>query len=238
MRTRRVWSVAVLCLAALTLGATPLAACDPVWLPMARPEGISALVVLSLADTVLDGAIALANARLHTGFGKRVDTVIGETRGGQRVRILQWNEAGRPMAREAVLVPWAYGPDCRPIAWSGRIRWMPEGIRGAITGWLRPTEGWLGGLPTLDVEMAWREPVWAEGEPRWPEAVSDKRRMTPEEFAELYSALPTFELLKRDPKVAVERMRRWQREHAELAELAPAATMAGYVYRYAASEGT
>jgi hypothetical protein len=235
MPAHRRWCVAVLLLAALTMGVTPLAACDPAWLPMARPDGISVFVVLALADTVLDGAIAAAQARLHSGFGSRVDTVVGETRGGQRVRIIRWDDSVAPRAREAVLVPWAYGPDCRPIAWSGRLRWMPEGTRGAVTGWLRPREGWIAGLPTFDVEMAWREPVWADAEPRWPEAVSDARRMTPEQFVELYSALPTLDLLKRDSKRAAEEMREWQRAHGEVAKLAPAATMAGYVYRYAAS---
>ena len=237
MFARNRWCVGVLLVAALTVGATPLAACDPAWLPMARPEGISVFVALALADTLLDGGIAAAKRRMHPRFAERVDAVIGETRGGQRVRLLRWNEAGAPRAREAVLVPWAYGPDCKPIAWKDRLRWMREGARGAVTGWLRPEEGWLGGLPTFDVEMAWREPVWAEGEPRWPEAVAAGRRMTPEQFVELYSALPTVELLKRDPAAAAERMRRSEREHAELAKLVPAPTMAGYVYRYAAAEG-
>ena len=157
---------------------------------------------------------------------QRVDTVVGETKGGQRVRILRWDDGLARQAREAVVVPWAYGPDCRPIAWSGRLRWLAEGTRGAVTGWLRPQEGWIAGLPTFDVEMAWREPVWAEGEPRWPEAVSDARRMTPEQFVELYSALPTVELLQGDPRSAAARMREWEGAHAELARLAPAATMA------------
>jgi hypothetical protein len=236
MPARSRWSVAVLCLAALTVGATPLAACDPAWLPMARPEGISILVALALADTALDGAIALGKRRLHPAFGGRLDSVIGDTPGGQRVRLIRWDSAEPSRAREAVLVPWAYGPDCRPLAWKGRLRWMPEAARGAITGWLRPKEGWIGGLPTLDVEMAWREPVWAGREPRWPDAGPGERRMSPEEFVQLYSALPTVELLRREPREAADRMRRWEREHAELARLAPAATLAGYVYRYAASE--
>jgi hypothetical protein len=230
------WSV--LCCAALILGATPLAACDPAWLPMARPEGISVFVALALADTLLDAAVSAGKRRLHPRFGEEMDPVIGETRGGQRVRLLRWTQAASPPAREAVLVPWAYGPDCRPIAWRERLRWLREGTRGAVTGWLRPAEGWIGGLPTFDVAMAWREPVWAEGEPRWPEAAGKAPRMTPEEFVELYSALPTVELLKRDRQAAAERMREWEREHADLAKLAPAATVAGYVYRYAASEGT
>jgi hypothetical protein len=233
MPAHRRWSVAVLCLAAVTLGATPVAACDPAWLPMARPEGISVFVALALADTVLDGAVAMAQRRLHRGFGSRLDPVVGHTRGGQRVRLLRWDDSGPARAREAVLVPWAYGPDCRPVRWSGRLRWMPEGTRGAFTGWLRPQEGWIGGLPTFDVEMAWREPVWAAPEPRWPEAGPGERRMTPEEFVELYSALPTVELLERDPAEAAERVRRWALGHAELAKLAPAITMTSYVYRHA-----
>ena len=235
MPAHRRWSVAMLCLAALALGATPAAACDPAWLPMARPEGISVFVVLALADTLVDGAMSAAQARLHPGFGSRVDRVVGETRGGQRVRIVRWDDGVAPAAREAVLVPWAYGPDCRPIAWSGRLRWMPEDTRGAVTGWLRPRKGWISGLPTFDVEMAWREPVWTECEPRWPAVASDGTRMTPEQFVELYSALPTVDLLKRDPNAAASGMRAWERAHTELAKLAPAATMAGYVYRYAAS---
>jgi hypothetical protein len=221
----RAWSVALLCVAALTVGATPLAACDPMWLAGGRPDGISIVVAMALADTVLDGAIAAGLGRLHIGFGSRVHQGLGETRGGQRVRLLRWSESGAPPAREAVLVPWAYAEDCRPIAWRGRLRWMGEGARGAVTGWLRPEQGWIGGLPTFDVEMAWREPVWAEGEPRWIEAGSSGRRMTPEEFVELYSALPSFELQEHDPAAARRRLRDWEREHADLAKLAPGATI-------------
>jgi hypothetical protein len=236
MRSRCGWSVAAICLTALTVGAAPLSACDPAWLPMSRPDGISVFVALALADTVLDAAMAAGKVRLHAGFGERLDTVIGDTRGGQRVRLFRSSHAGRLGGREAVLVPWAYGPDCRPIAWRERLRWMAEGTRGAFRGWLRPEAGWIGGLPTFDVEMATLEPVWAEGEPRWPDAVSGARRMTPEEFTELYSALPTSELLKREPQEAASRLRRWERQHPDLAKLSPAATITGSVYRYAASE--
>jgi hypothetical protein len=225
----RTCSVALLC--ALTVGATPLAACDPAWLPGGRPDGISIVVALALADTVLDGTIAAGIGRLHVGFGSRVHRGPGETRGGQRVRLVRWSEAKATRAREAVLVPWAYGPDCRPIAWSERLRWMAEGTRGAVTGWLRPEAGWIGGLPSFDVEMAWREPVWTEGEPRWPEAAGAGRRMTPEEFVELYLALPTFDVLKRSPSEAVARMRRWEREHPELTNLPPAATILAALHR-------
>jgi hypothetical protein len=50
-------------------------------------------------------------------------------------------------------------------------------------------------------------------------------------MTELYSALPTVELLERGRCGGG--MRRWEREQSGPAKLAPAAAMAGYVYRYA-----
>ncbi len=128
MTPRGGWVAAVIWVAvALSVNATPLAACDPVWLPMARPDGISVFVALALADTVLDTAIAAVNGRMHPAFEARLDTVIGTTPGGQRVRLPGWENPAR--TAEGVLVPWAYGPDCRPIAWSGQLGWIPTGTR-------------------------------------------------------------------------------------------------------------
>ncbi len=232
MASRRRWPTALLCLvAALSVGATPLAACDPAWLPMARPDGISVFVAVALADTMLDTAIAMVKGRMHPAFEARLDTVIGTTPGGQRVRLPGWgNPAG---TAEGVLVPWAYGPDCRPIAWSGQLGWIPTGTQGAVTGWLRPRAGWIGGVPTFDVEMAWREPVWASDDPRWFEHAAGVQRMTPEQFVELYAALPTFELVERDARVAADRMLRWEEAHRSLAVLEPASTMLANLYRSA-----
>ncbi len=235
MRPRRGWAmVALWVAAALSVGAAPLAACDPVWLPMARPDGISVFVAVALGETVLDTAIAAVRGRMHPGFEARLDTVVGMTHGGQRVRLPGWE--GPAGTSEGVLVPWAYGPDCRPIAWSGQLGWIPAGTRGAVTGWLRPRAGWIGGVPTFDVEMAWREPVWASDDPRWFEHTPGERRMTPEQFVELYAALPTFDLVERDARAAAARMRRWEDTHRSLAALAPAPTMLSYVYRRAEEE--
>ncbi|HYC31870.1 MAG TPA: hypothetical protein VEB59_06235 [Gemmatimonadales bacterium] len=230
----------IVCLAcavtALSVGAAPLAACDPMWLPVARPDGISVMVALALAETVLDTVAGGIAARTHSGFGRRLDEYGGRTPGGQRVRLLGWGERDSMRWREAVLVPWAYREDCRPIAWAGRLDWMPAGTRGAVTGWLRPREHWLGGVPTLDVEMAWREPIWAESEPRWHAGASDARRMTPEEFLELYSALPTTERLERSPREVSAELRYWERDHSELAALAPATTMLAGIHRAAEAQ--
>jgi hypothetical protein len=208
--TRHRRLVALLCFGtALTFGATPLNACDPAWLPIARPDGITAFVALALAETVLDTIAGPLTARTHALFSRRLDDVSGRSRGGQRVRLLRSADRSASPVREAVLVPWSYRSDCRPIEWTDRLDWIPAGTRGVVTGWLRPREHWLAGVPTYDVEMAWREPVWTQDESRWTMIGSDEPLMTPEEFLELYRALPTVAELERAPGDAANTLRRW-----------------------------
>jgi hypothetical protein len=102
-----------------------------------------------------------------------------------------------------------------------------------VIGWLRPRAGWIGEVPTFDVEMAWREPVWAEHDPRWFEHAPGEVQMTLEQFVELYTALPTVDLVERDARAAAERMRRWEDTHSGLAALAPASTILANLYRNA-----
>ena len=231
MRRRQV--VRSLCLAlAASIAAAPLAACDPAWLTGIRPDGVSVFVALALAETVVDTVMGQIAARTHPGFGGRLDDLSARSPGGQRVRLLQWNEGAAAVAGEAILVPWSYREDCRPIGWTGPLDWIPAGRRGAFTGWLRPREHWLGGRPTFDVEMAWREPMWAQDEPRW-FARAGQRRMTPEEFAAVYSALPTEGQLEHRPREEAARIRQWERGHPALAALAPATTLLARVYRIA-----
>jgi hypothetical protein len=231
---RRRWPIAILCLGtAISLGATPLAACDPVWLPMARPDGISAFVALALAQTVFDTIAAPLAARTHTLFARRLGELAGRSRGGQRVRVLRSADASESQAREAVLVPWAYREDCRPIEWTDRLDWIPVGTRGVVTGWLRPRQHWLADLPTYDVEMAWREPVWIEGEPRWTSTGTGEPLMTAEEFLKFYTVLPAVGELDRSPREAADRLRRWEQAHPALAARVPATTILGNVHRAA-----
>ena len=234
MHAPRCLPLAILCLAtALTVGATPLAACDPVWLPIARPDGVTAFVALALAETVLDSFAAPLAARTHSLFARGLDESSGRSRGGQRVRVLRSISPSNPQSREAVLVPWAYREDCRPIGWTDRLDWIPAGTRGVVTGWLRPREHWLADLPTYDVEMAWREPIWAEKEPRWTLTGSNEALMTPDEFLDLYTALPTWGDLDRSPREASDKLRRWEQAHPGLAARAPANTILGNARRAA-----
>jgi hypothetical protein len=102
---------------------------------------------------------------------------------------------------------------------------------------MRPRRGWtmvaLWAAAALSVgatPLAACDPVWL------PMARPGERRMTPEQFVELYTALPTFELVERDARAAAERMRRWEDAHRGLAALAPAPTMLSNVYRRAEEE--
>jgi hypothetical protein len=195
--------------------ATELPACDPVWLPIARPPGVRSFVAIARTDTVLDeGAVGTRRSR-----------------GGQRVRILGKDRE----SREAVVVPWAYGPDCRRVPWSEGLAWIPPGTRGVITGYLRPREQWLDRLPTYDVEMAWREPVWTREDPRWARGDERGPLLSPEEFLELYGALPLVPDLERAPAEAAARVRAWERRHPSIAGRPPGRAMLDNLYRAAES---
>jgi hypothetical protein len=231
---RHTWVVGFACLcAALTVGATPAAACDPMWLPVGRTDGTSMFVALALAETVLDTLVAAVGSRVHPLFARRLGAYTGRSRGGQRVRLVEWPDRVTPQTGEAILVPWAYREDCSPIEWTGRLDWIPAGTRGVVTGWLRPREHWLEGLPTFDVEMAWREPQWTADERRWAGGSGEGALMTPEEFLQLYAAMPTFGQLDRAPDDAAALARAWAGAHPSLAARAPAPTLLGHVYRTA-----
>jgi hypothetical protein len=210
--------------------------CDPIWLPIAHYGADTYFVVEALADTVLEVG---GEPRDPTSpFERRLDRVIGRTRGGQRVRIraLPPGEARRlglkaPM--EAVMVPWAFGEDCRPIAWSETLAWMRTGTEGMVTAWPRPRDRWLDGLPTFDVEMAWREPVWRRDDSRWNREPRGGL-LSPEEFMQLYEVLPHWEQLQRTPAQAAARARGWERRHPDLAGREPARTILDNLYRASA----
>jgi hypothetical protein len=231
---RALWRSLPLLGVAWSAGAPPLRACDPAWLPITRSAAFTYFVLLARADTVLELPERLDAVAPQSGFARRLTWVSGRARGGQRVQLQEIRGAGdargtRPT--EAVVVPWAYGPDCRPIAWTESLVWIASGTQGFMTGWLRPRERWLGGVPTFDVEMAWREPLWKREDPRWPRGGAADALLSPEEFLDLYEALPELEQLERYPREAAAPLRRWERDHPDLAGRPPARTILENVYR-------
>ena len=188
----------------LTITARAGYACDPAWLPIARPLGIAFFVA----------------------------TTTGPLAGGYRAELqVAGGSAAATPPGPILLVPWSYGPDCRPIQWGAERAWRPPTTAAFYTGHLRPRGEWQEGLPTFDVQMAWREPMWQRRDQRWPHTRPGELLLTPEEFFRLYAALPTEERLKANRSSALRRLSAWTAEHPELAKREPARTMLANVRR-------
>jgi len=110
-------------------------------IPRSTLAGIDAHAKLMTPDEVL------ATGELIPGSARAIY--------GQRVRIDQLGERARralpPGVRDVVLVPWAYGPDCRPLPWSRSARWVTDTRSGVFAAQLRPREHWAGDVPTFDI---------------------------------------------------------------------------------------
>lgn len=214
-----------------------LVACDPAWLPIARIPGMVYFTAVAVGDTVLDTTAERKPAEDQTQYAFDVTREVpGRTRGGQRVR-LDKVSAGIPSiggSNEAIVVPWAFGSDCSPIPWSGSLIWIRPGMKGFITAWLRPKQQWIGNIPTFDVAMAWREPLWRAGDSRWPHPAPNGL-LDPDQFLELYAALPDYERMRRSPGPAIADLKQWERKHVELARREPARTILNNAYRSASS---
>ena len=140
-------------------------------------------------------------------------------------------------SRSAILVPWAYGPDCQPVAWGSAPVWSPPREPAFYTGQIRPREKWLEGLPTVDVYMAWREPLWRSADPRWPHPISDAGLLNPAEFLQLYAALPTATTLAGSPATVLRDLDRWASRMPAIVNREPAATIQANLRRAANAKG-
>jgi hypothetical protein len=203
--------VAAVILAAPTVPSTA-SACDPVWLPSSRPAG-KAFFIASARTT-----------RLPSG-GVPADVIAGRV------------DSTRLAPGTVNLVPWEFGPDCSPVAWPKRRAWNAPTTRAFYTGQLRPRESWIDALPTFDIHMAWREPLWRrdpELRKRFPNATDSL--LTPEEFFELYAALPTDDELKSKNREALQRVDAWVESHRGVSPREPARTILANLRRaYGAS---
>jgi hypothetical protein len=180
--------------------------CDPVWLPVSRPTG-GAFFVATVSDSVAGGW----RATIDAGGGA---------------------SPGLPNG-PALLIPWSYGPDCTPQPWKPGTGWQPPRTSAFYTAHLRHRDSWRVGLPTFDVYMASREPMWQSDEPRWPRSKPGETLLTPREFFELYAGLPTEEELNEDRALVLSRAAQWAEEHPQLAAREPARTIWANVRRAA-----
>src|SRR5687767_8598305 len=60
-------------------------------------------------------------------------------------------KAIRSAGNRVLVIPWAYGPDCRSATFDGGASWLPFGSRVLFGGSLRPRAEWVDGVPTFDV---------------------------------------------------------------------------------------
>lgn len=143
---------------------------------------------------------------------------------GQRVRVeaVVGAEDVAPLARArgAVLVPWGYAPDCRPLVWSRSARWIDPGVRGVVNAALRPREEWAGDVPTFDVHDPYPWP--------YPHASRWSRRspgplMTADEFFVFVERLPTAD--RGSDLDAYSELFAWARAHPEIADREPAGSV-------------
>ena len=121
--------------------------------------------------------------------------------------------------REALVVPWSYGPACQPIPWAASARWAPVGTPAAYRLHLRPEAEWAGGLPVFDAFRAELQP-YPHGLLASPP--SERDTLTPAEFTALYAALPTDTDARERPAAAQRALAAWERANPELARRFPA----------------
>lgn len=143
---------------------------------------------------------------------------------GQRVRVeaVVGAEDVAPLARArgAVLVPWGYAPDCRPLVWSRSAHWIDPGVRGVVNAALRPREEWTGDVPTFDVHDPYPWP-YPQAE-RWSRH-SGGPLMTADEFFAFVRLLPTRD--RTGDLAAYGELLAWARAHPEVAERHPAGSV-------------
>ncbi len=207
------------------LAARPLSACDPAWLPSVRLPGTAIMVVRFSHDTVADLVRPRFNPERATAFEGYL-SLRRRTSYGQRATIdaVDGRSRWRPPAGAAViLVPWEFGPDCEPFPFSQTAKWAQAEVPSVVTGWLRPKAGWIGGVPTLDVEKAGFEPRWVDHDPRWPHDRRDM--MSALEYLTFVQILPTRAEFERRPAEVRRRIDSWALAHPALATKEPGATI-------------
>ena len=215
------------CAALLMVAPTTARACSKLpFLTVQMPRGVH-LVGTVQADTVAAGPgdVRYAVSAGHYGparerpiYGQVVEI---ERIGGLAARGLA------PAVKRVVLVPWGYGPDCRPTPWTRSARWVAPGTRGLFTATLRDPAHWAGGLPTFDVHTPGGNPYPQAVAPGLHDRTADSILAVHDYFSVL-EMLPTLEQARSSPAEAYQPLFRWAEQRPELARRYPASEILGY----------
>lgn len=203
-------------------------ACEVMPYSIARYPGTVNFIGTASNDTVLAGA-----GRLPFEWERTPRTIFGQV---VRVERLGGSASEKSMAgatnrpTDVVIVPWAYGPDCRLLAWDSSARWVPLGTRALFTGQLRERADWIDGRPTIDVHTTTSVP-YVGAAPRYrtvtrnPTTMAPDPALTPDQLLDLYDVLPP--RFRGDEDSATVRglnewIRNWTSDHADLVRRYPA----------------
>jgi hypothetical protein len=133
-------------------------------------------------------------------------------------------------AREVVLVPWEFDAGCRPAAWRRSARWAELGVAGFYVARLRERAHWSAGRPTFDVYFAGRYPYPSGSFFR--AAPPAQPALTPDEYFDLYGALPARRTPYREREQAGRRLWQWAERNRTVAAKPLAAQILAEVRRY------
>jgi hypothetical protein len=195
---KRVVASIVVLVAALISGAVSASACDPVDPLTFKEAGVSYFLASPLSQPSRENGTILASLT-----GGRTDS-----------------ETLKPGT--VVLVPWNYGPDCRPFPWNSATPWTPPNQMAFYTGTLRPRTAWIDNYPTFDLFKAVFQPLWLGDDDRRGGGVYPKPYLTVQQYMDFYAVLPTDQELQ-DAKPAVSaRMEAWVSRNPTLAGRYPA----------------
>lgn len=133
-------------------------------------------------------------------------------------------------SREVVLVPWEFDAGCRPAAWRRSARWAELGTAGFYVARLRQRAHWAGARPTFDVYFAGRYPYPTGSFFR--AAPPAQPALTPDEYFELYGALPARRTPYPQREAAGRQLWQWAERNREVAAKPLAAQILAEVRRY------
>jgi hypothetical protein len=209
----------------------PIPMCSLVPVAVFRDSGVTHLVGTALSDTVPTGigAIQPSEEGGHWGGG-RMRAVFGQVIRVDRLGgadSIQLERAFTKLGvREVVVVPWDYGPDCRPVVWGRSFRWVSSDAPGFYRLHLRPDTAWSSGRPVFDAFHADLEPyphgVFFERGYGGTDAIRSGPTLTPAEYFVFYSALPSSADARARPQDARAILDAWEQAHPDLAGKYPA----------------
>ena len=214
----------------------PVVPCSKVPIPVGRDSGATYFVGSATSDTLHAGVgevrVGQDGGGGHWGptkprqvYGQVVE--IGRLAGrGDSLLERAFRATGR---RSAIIVPWDYDAGCAPVFWGTSARWIETEQPGFFILELRPERHWVGGIPVFDAfspdlypypnALMYVRGYRGTGEARRPGA------LTPEEYFDVYGALPTWEEMQNDPAAAESRLQALERSRPDVVGRYPAAVI-------------